>query len=228
VALSAVSDVQSAIGIDVSTTDETSITNIFIPAADAAIKNYVGYELEYSSSIVDTFDGNNEDELYSSVAPIVSVTSLVEDAVTLTEGNQEHFVVYKALGKIKRTNYKRFSDIRLQNVVLSYSAGYSDSEATAEDIPKDIKFVSARAAGRLFVASAALGSQQSTGSVGTHSADSSTDSQFQLVRNERIGDYSATYESVADLMAQDILTKEDKAVLSKYKRQYFTSATILD
>ena len=94
-ALSSVSDVQSAIGIDVSTTDETSITNIFIPAADAAIKNYVGYELEYSSSITDTFDGNNEEELYTSVTPIVAISSLTEDAVAMTEGNQEHYVAYK-------------------------------------------------------------------------------------------------------------------------------------
>jgi|TARA_Y100000114_G_scaffold88539_1_gene81980 hypothetical protein len=228
VALSTVSDVQSAIGIDVSTTDETSITNIFIPAADAAIKNYVGYELEYSASIVDTLDGNNEEELFTKVAPIISVTSLVEDAVTLTEGNQEHFVVYKELGKIRKNNYKRFSDIRFQNIVITYSAGYSDSESSAEDIPKDIKYISARCAGKLYVAAASLGSQQSTGSTGTHSADSTNDSQFQLVRNERLGDYSATYEPVMDMLGQEILSDEDKAVLNKYKRQYFTSASILD
>ena len=224
-ALSTVSDVQSAIGIDVSTTDETSITNIFIPAADAAIKNYVGYELEYSASIVDTLDGNNEEELFTKVAPIISVTSLVEDAVTLTEGNQEHFVVYKELGKIRKNNYKRFSDIRFQNIVITYSAGYSDSESSAEDIPKDI---SARCAGKLYEAAASLGSQQSTGWTRTQSADSTNDSQFQLVRNERLGDYSATYEPVMDMLGQEILSDEDKAVLNKYKRQYFTSASILD
>jgi hypothetical protein len=227
-ALSSVSDVQSAIGIDVSTTDETSITNIFIPAADAAIKNYVGYELEYNSAVSDTFDGANQEELYTSVAPIVSVTSLTEDSVSLTEGNQEHYVAYKQLGRLRKTNNKRWSDIRLQNVVVTYAAGYSDTEATAEDIPKDLKLISARAAGRLFVASAALGSQQSTGAVGTHSADSTNDSQFQLVTEETIGDYKAKYESVVDLMNQEVLTNADKAILSKYKRQYFTSASILD
>ena len=102
-ALSTVSDVKSVIGVDMSSTDETAVTNIFIQAADAAIKNYVGYELEYATGIVDTFDGNNQEELFTSVAPIISVTSVVEDAVTLTEGNQEHFVVYKPLGKIKKT-----------------------------------------------------------------------------------------------------------------------------
>ena len=227
-ALSSVSDVQSAIGIDVSTSDETSITNIFIPAADAAIKNYVGYELEYSASITDTFDGNNEEELYTSVAPIVAISSLTEDAVAMTEGNQEHYVAYKKLGRLRKVNNKRWSDIRYQNIYVTYSGGYSDSESSAEDIPKDIKLISARCAGRLFVASAALGSQQSTSAVSTHSADSSTDSQFQLVTEEKIGDYQAKYESVVDLMNQEVLTEADKSVLSKYKRQYFTSASILD
>ena len=81
----------------------SGLTNIFIKAADAAIKNYVGYELNYATGIVETFDGNNQEEIYTNVAPIVSVTSVVEDAVTLTEGNQEHYVVYKQLGKIKKT-----------------------------------------------------------------------------------------------------------------------------
>ena len=227
-ALSTVSDVKSVIGVDMSSTDETAVTNIFIKAADAAIKNYVGYELEYSASIVDTFDGNNKEELFTKVAPVISVTSIVEDSVSLTEGNQEHFVVYKDLGRIKRTGSKRWSSIRLQNVVVTYRAGYSDSEGTAEDIPVDIKLISARAAGKLFVAAAALGSQQSTGDVSTHAADKTADSQFQLVKSERLGDYSATYESVTELMDNEILTNKDKSTLSKYKRQYFTSAHILD
>ena len=227
-ALSTVSDVKSVIGVDMSSTDETAVTNIFIKAADAAIKNYVGYELEYSASIVDTFDGNNKEELFTKVAPVISVTSIVEDSVSLTEGNQEHFVVYKDLGRIKRTGSKRWSSIRLQNVVVTYRAGYSDSEGTAEDIPVDIKLISARAAGKLFVAAAALGSQQSTGDVSTHAADKTADSQFQLVKSESLGDYSATYESVTELMDNEILTDKDKATLSKYKRQYFTSAHILD
>ena len=146
-ALSTVSDVKSVIGVDMSSTDETAVTNIFIKAADAAIKNYVGYELNYATGIVETFDGNNQEEIYTNVAPIVSVTSVVEDAVTLTEGNQEHYVVYKQLGKIKKTGDKQFSSIRLQNVVVTYVAGYSDSESAAEDIPMDIKLISARAAG---------------------------------------------------------------------------------
>ena len=73
-ALSTVSDVKSVIGVDMSSTDETAVTNIFIKAADAAIKNYVGYELNYATGIVETYDGNNQEEIYTNVAPIVSVT----------------------------------------------------------------------------------------------------------------------------------------------------------
>lgn len=227
-ALSSVSDVKSVIGVDMSSADETAITNIFIPAVDAAIKNYLGYELEYSSSITETIDGNNEEEIYTKVAPIVAVTSVTEDSVALTEGNQENFVVYKAEGRIRKTNNKRWSVIRLQNVTVVYSAGYSDSEGTAEDIPKDLKFISAKAAGKMFVAAAALSAQQPTGEVKSHTADTSTDANFNLVRQESLGDYSATYESIPNLMNQGILNEMDMRVLSKYKRQYFTSASILD
>ena len=113
-------------------------------------------------------------------------------------------------------------------MTVVYSAGYSDSEGTAEDIPKDLKFISAKAAGKMFVAAAALSAQQPTGEVKSHTADTSTDANFNLVRQESLGDYSATYESVPNLMNQGILNEMDMRVLSKYKRQYFTSASILD
>ena len=225
-ALSTVSDVKSVIGVDKSSADEKAITNIFIPAVDAAIKNYLGYELEYSSSITETIDGNAEEEFYTKVAPIVAVTSVTEDEVALTEGNQENFVVYKPEGRIRKTNNKRWSTIRLQNITIVYSGGYS--EASAEDIPSDLKFISAKGAGKMFVAAAALSAQQPTGEVSTHTADTSSDANFNLVRQESLGDYSATYESIPNLLNQGILNEMDMRVLSKYKRQYFTSASILD
>ena len=113
-------------------------------------------------------------------------------------------------------------------MTIVYSAGYSDSEATAEDIPKDLKFISAKGAGKMFVTAAALSAQQPTGEVKTHNADTSTDANFNLVRQESLGDYSATYESIPNLLNEGILNEMDMRVLSKYKRQYFTSASILD
>ena len=227
-ALSAVSDVEKVLGVDLSTNDETNVTNVFIPAADAAIENYVGYELDYQSSIEEKFDGNDDDSIYLKHIPIISVSSIVEDGVTLTEGNSEDYVVYKKQGLIKRTGLQYWSTQRLQNIVVTYSAGYSDSEVSAEDIPSDIKFVSARFAGRLWAASANISTQQSTGVVSTNIADNSTDSKFQMVKSESIGDYDVEYESLLDQLNQELLNPADKSILSKYKKQFFTSAGILD
>ena len=227
-ALSTVSDVEKVLGVDLSSNDETNVTSIFIPAADAAIENYVGYSLNYEASISETIDGNADDSIYLKRVPVVSVGSIVEDGVTLTEGNDEDFVVYKQLGLIKRTNIQYWSTQRLQNIVVTYNAGYSDAEATAEDIPQDIKFISARVAGRLFLASASLATQQSTGEVSTNIADNTTDSKFQMVKSERLGDYQAEYESVLEQLNQEVLNMSDKQILSKYKTGYFTSASILD
>jgi hypothetical protein len=227
-ALSAVSDVEKVLGVDLSSSDETNVTNVFIPAADAAIENYVGYSLNYEASIAETIDGNADDSIYLKRIPIVSVTSIVEDGVTLTEGNDEDYVVYKQLGLVKRTGLQYWSAQRLQNIVVTYVAGYSDSEGTAQDIPEDLKFISARVAGRLFISSASLATQQSTGEVSTNIADNTTDSKFQMVKSESLGDYRAEYESVLDQMNQEVLNPADKQILSKYKKQYFTSAGILD
>ena len=49
-----------------------------------------------------------------------------------------------------------------------------------------------------------------------------------MVKQEKIGDYSVVYESPMELFSQDLLTVEEKRALSKYKRQFFTSAGILD
>ena len=49
-----------------------------------------------------------------------------------------------------------------------------------------------------------------------------------MVKSERLGDYQAEYESVLEQMNQEVLNPSDKQVLSKYKTQYFTSASILD
>tara|TARA_B100000212_G_C27346999_1_gene521802 strand:- start:274 stop:960 length:687 start_codon:yes stop_codon:yes gene_type:complete len=227
-ALCTVSDVEQVLGVDLSTTDEATVTNLLIPTVEAAISNFLGYDPKYSASITEKFDGDRTEDLFLSRSPVVSVTSVTEDGTTLTEGNGDDYVLYANLGRLRKVGRERWSNAKLQNITVVYSAGYSDSEGTAEDVPKDMKYVCARASGKLIVSALSLASQQSTGSVGTHSADSTNDSQFQLVRNEGIGDYQVTYESVLDQLGSDILQEADKKILQKYKRQLFTSAGILD
>lgn len=227
-ALCTVSDVEQVLGVDLSTTDEATVTNLLIPTVEAAIANFLGYDPKYSASITEKFDGDRTEDLFLSRSPVVSVTSVTEDGTALTEGNGDDYVLYANLGRLRKVGRERWSNAKLQNITVVYSAGYSDSEGTAEDVPKDMKYVCARASGKLIVSALSLASQQSTGSVGTHSADSTNDSQFQLVRNEGIGDYQVTYESVLDQLGSDILQEADKKILQKYKRQLFTSAGILD
>ena len=178
---------------------------------------------------------------YASMIKILEYTDQIDFLVVAHTQNLEYTAgkvdfsgddVYtglaRKLGLIKRTGLQYWSAQRLQNITVTYTAGYSDTEVTAEDIPADLKFVSARIAGRLFTASASLSTQQSTGEVSTNIADNTTDSKFQLVKSERLGDYQAEYESVLDQMNQEVLTDADKGILNKYKKQFFTSASILD
>lgn len=227
-ALCTVSDVEKVLGVDLGSTDESTVTNLLIPTVEASITNYLGYDPNYSASITEKFDGDRTEDLFLSRSPVVSVTSVTEDGSTLTEGNDQDYVLYSNLGRLRKIGREKWSAAKLQNITVVYSAGYSDSESSAEDVPGDMKYVCARATGKLIVTALSLSSQQSTGEVNTNIADNTTDSKFQLVRNEGIGDYQVSYESVLDQLNSDILTEADKKVLVKYKRQLFTSAGILD
>jgi len=227
-ALCTVSDVEKVLGIDLGSTDESAVTNLFIPTVEDSIANYIGYNPKYSASITEIFDGDKTEDLFLSRSPVISVSSVTEDGNALVSGNDNDYVVYASLGRLRKVGREKWSSAKLQNITVVYSAGYSDDEATAEDIPKDMKFICARASGRLIVSALSLSSQQSTGEVNTNIADNTTDSKFQMVRNEGIGDYQVTYESVLDQLNAEVLNQNDKMILNKYKRQYFTSAGILD
>ena len=227
-ALCTVSDVEKVLGVDLGSTDESTVTNLLIPTVEASITNYLGYDPNYSASITEKFDGDRTEDLFLSRSPVVSVTSVTEDGSTLTEGNDQDYVLYSNLGRLRKIGREKWSAAKLQNITVVYSAGYSDSEGSAEDVPGDMKYVCARATGKLIVTALSLSSQQSTGEVNTNIADNTSDSKFQLVRNEGVADYQVTYESVLDQLNADVLTEADKKVLVKYKRQLFTSAGILD
>ena len=198
-ALCTVSDVEKVLGVDLGSTDESTVTNLLIPTVEASITNYLGYDPNYSASITEKFDGDRTEDLFLSRSPVVSVTSVTEDGSTLTEGNDQDYVLYSNLGRLRKIGREKWSAAKLQNITVVYSAGYSDSEGSAEDVPGDMKYVCARATGKLIVTALSLSSQQSTGEVNTNIADNTSDSKFQLVRNEGVGDYQVTYESVLDL-----------------------------
>ena len=91
-ALCTVSDVEKVLGVDLGSTDESTVTNLLIPTVEASITNYLGYDPNYSASITEKFDGDRTEDLFLSRSPVVSVTSVTEDGTALTEGNDQDYV----------------------------------------------------------------------------------------------------------------------------------------
>ena len=75
-ALCSVSDVEQFLQVDLNSTVESSVTNTFIPYVDAAIKRYLGHDVE-QATYTETFDGNEQQDLFLRHIPIASITSVV-------------------------------------------------------------------------------------------------------------------------------------------------------
>ena len=56
-ALCTSADVEGFLGLNLASEDATQITSKYIPYVDEVIKNFVGYNLEYTATITETFDG---------------------------------------------------------------------------------------------------------------------------------------------------------------------------
>ena len=129
-ALCTVSDVEKVLGVDLGSTDESTVTNLLIPTVEDAIANFVGYNPNYTASITEKFDGDKTEDLFLSRSPVVSVTSVTEDGTTLSEGNSNDYVLYSNIGRLRKVGKNKWSAVRLQNITVVYTAGYSDSEAS--------------------------------------------------------------------------------------------------
>lgn len=214
-ALCTVSDVESVAQIDYESGLESDITNVFIPYVDSAIKRFLGYDPEYDSAITEKFDGKEKTHLFLKVVPVVSITSVTEDDITLTEGNSEDYVAYLEEGYIVKTGKSRWSDARMQNITVVYAAGYST-------IPDVMKFTSARAVARLVNNALMLSSQQPKSEVQSHKSDTSgNDGNFYAVQSESIGDLSLAYGDPMSAPLGPALSAFDITSLMPFKRIFF-------
>jgi len=213
-ALCTVSDVESIGQIDYHTDLESEITNVFIPFVDSAIKRFIGYNVEYDSSITEKFDGKERTHLFLKVVPIVTIASVTEDGVSLTEGNDKDYVAYLDEGFLVKTGKSRWSDARMQNVTVTYAAGY-------QTIPSVINFTAARATARLLNAALQLSSQQPAEAITSHKADSGKDGNLYAVSSESIGDLSLGYGDVLNSPLGPVLSAFDITALMPFKRIFF-------
>ena len=216
-AFSTAADVESYTQIDFDSDLETHLTNNIIPFVDAAINQYVGYDLEYGTK-TETFTGDQTREIFLRHLPVRSITSVVEDDTTLTEGNSADYVFYDS-GRLRRLG-KRWSYAKEQNIVVTYVSGYTAfGGGVSTDLPIQIKMVSSRAAARMLEATISVSSQQEPGEISAQGA--STAGNFNLAVSERIGDYSADYSIGLDALSLSPLTASDMSLLSPYRKSYF-------
>lgn len=216
-AFSTAADVESYTQIDFDSDLETHLTNNIIPFVDAAINQYVGYDLEYGTK-TETFTGDQTREIFLRHLPVRSITSVVEDDTTLTQGNSADYVFYDS-GRLRRLG-KRWSYAKEQNIVVTYVSGYTVfGGGVSTDLPIQIKMVSSRAAARMLEATISVSSQQEPGEISAQG--SSTAGNFNLAVSERIGDYSADYSIGLDALSLSPLTASDMSLLSPYRKSYF-------
>jgi len=125
------SDVENYVQFALSSSLETHLTNNIIPLVEAAIIEYVGYDVVQATQ-VETFTGDQTNDIFLTHLPVNSITSILEDGTTLTEGNEAHFIKYSN-GRVTRIG-TRWSYAKPLNIVVTYNAGYY--ARTGSDNPK--------------------------------------------------------------------------------------------
>ena len=211
------SDVENYVQFALSSDLETHLTNNIIPLVEAAIKEYVGYDVEQATQ-TETFTGDQTTDIFLTHLPINSITSITEDDTTLEEGNSKDFVKYSN-GRVTRIG-TRWSYARPLNITVVYNAGYyARGSGTSPELPIQFKSVTERSAARILESTLIIASQQEAGEIVGQS--SSAVSNFVLSDSQRMGDYSVSYPGGLSLNAATVLTAADLTLLSPFRRQFF-------
>ena len=209
-------DVEQFALIDFHSDLETHLTNNIIPLIEDAIREYVGYDVDYASH-TESFSGNQTRELFLEQRPVIAVTSVVEDGTTLTYGNQEDFLWYSN-GRIRRIG-SRWSFAYPDNITVTYTAGYDTGGGYGLTLPNAFKYVCARASARLLESQLVLSAQQEAGEIVAQSATQV--SNFTAADSESLGDYSISYVGNLGMNSVTLLAGADLQILGKYRKTFF-------
>jgi hypothetical protein len=192
-----VEDVESFLQIEIDKTLQIIATASALTEASAAIRNYTRQYLEQIDDDVITLDSSGGSRLFLPELPVLEVTKVIEDGVTLTQGDDYKLGQHGILHRIG----KRWS-IGIQNITITYSHGYTD-------IPDDIVAVCTRAASRAYQA-------------GLRAADSDG---LMGVASKSLGDFSVAFqaesggagEGIMGASAARMLLLSEKDILNKYR-----------
>jgi len=210
-------NVEQYVQFAISSSLESHLTDNIIPLVEAAIKEYVGYDVEQTTQ-TETFTGDQTKDIFLTHLPVNSITSIVEDDTTLSEGNSRDFVKYSN-GRVTRIG-TRWSYARPLNITVTYNAGYyARGSGSNPELPIQFKSVTERAAARIMESTLIIASQQEAAEI--KGQTSSDVSNFTLTDSQRIGDYSISYPGGLSLNAATVLTAADLTLLSPFRRQFF-------
>tara|TARA_Y100001938_G_scaffold148597_1_gene232753 strand:+ start:662 stop:1318 length:657 start_codon:yes stop_codon:yes gene_type:complete len=211
------SDVENYVQFALSSDLETHLTNNIIPLVEAAVKEYVGYDVEQATQ-TETFTGDQTKDIFLTHLPVNSITSIVEDGITLTQGNENDYVSYSN-GRVTRIG-GRWSYLKPLNIVVTYNAGYyARSGSDTPKLPIQFKAVAERASARILESTLVIASQQEAAEI--KGQTSSEVSNFTMADSQRVGDYSISYPGGLALNAATVLTASDLTLLAPFRRQFF-------
>tara|TARA_B100000212_G_scaffold91417_1_gene67083 strand:+ start:668 stop:1324 length:657 start_codon:yes stop_codon:yes gene_type:complete len=210
-------DVRQYVQFSLDSSLTTHLTDNIIPLVEAAIIEYVGYDVEQATQ-TETFTGDQTKDIFLTHLPVNSITSIVEDGITLTQGNENDYVSYKN-GRVTRIG-KRWSYLKPLNIVVTYNAGYyARSGSNTPKLPIQFKAVTERASARILESTLVIASQQEAAEI--KGQTSSEVSNFTMADSQRVGDYSISYPGGLSLNAATVLTASDLTLLAPFRRQFF-------
>jgi hypothetical protein len=112
-----------------------------IDAVSSRLTQHLGREIAKTTYTTVYIDGDGERDILLPHYPIVSITSIYEDDVLLTEGTDDDYILYASEGRLRRVGGGWMAGSK--TVKLTYVAGYTvqgASPGTGEvALPGDLK-----------------------------------------------------------------------------------------
>ena len=178
------------------TSDTDAVAQYLLENASAAITTYLDRDIEETVYTGEVYDGPTGSALLLLKSwPVTAIASITENGTLLVYGTD--YIWYED-GRVIRiagdTNVLSLWSAGMQNVVVTYTAGYAT-------VPHAIRDVCARAAARAFEKGAAFASAKDPG-----------------VSKESIGDYRVTYDTLLTADLDFVLTRPERQNLDRYKR----------
>jgi hypothetical protein len=114
-------NVKTYLGVTDATFD--TLFAMFISSVSAAVNKHLGRDL-LSATYTEALDGNGQNLLYLNAWPITLLTSITEDGVTLTEGEDGDFRCHATRGYLEKPAGQTWSK-GFKNIDAVYTAGYN-------------------------------------------------------------------------------------------------------